>query len=161
MSPSPSKWLCIAAVTAAAAGCSGRSSPVAGEPPAAADKGAAVELTINLTDAAVAALVDSLGPEPLRREHHPLRVAIEGDSASGYSYYFGFADDPNEPQYQVDDQRDVIQTVKGFPIAVRREHVRYLRGTTIDYVTSPLEGAGFKFDNPRGTLESQLAGAQR
>jgi Fe-S cluster assembly iron-binding protein IscA len=103
---------------------------------------------INLTDAAVAALVDSLGPDAVHRENFPLRVAVEGDPATGYKYFFGFADGPKEPQYKIDKQRDIIQVVKGFPVAVRREQVGYLSGTTIDYVVSPGQGAGFKFDNP-------------
>lgn len=156
MRMSLARLLCIAAFIAAAEGCSRRSTAVAGQTSAAAHEEVSVERTINLTDAAVAALVEFLGPDPVRREDYPLRVAVEGDAASGYSYYFGFADDPNEPQYRVDSQRDVIQIVKGFPVAVRREHVPYLTGTTIDYVTLPGEGAGFKFDNPRGTLESQM-----
>jgi Fe-S cluster assembly iron-binding protein IscA len=114
-----------------------------------------------LTDAAVTALEDSLGPGAVRRDDHPLRVAVEGDPASGYSYYFGFTEDPNEPQYKIDNQRDIIQVVKGFPVVVRREHLQYLTGTTIDYVISPTEGAGFKFDNPRGTLASQVTGPHR
>lgn len=156
MRMSLARLLWTAAFIAVTGACSRRSAAVAGQTSAAAHEEVAVKRNINLTDAAVAALVEFLGPDPVRREDHPLRVAVEGDAASGYSYYFGFANDPNEPQYRVDNQRDVIEIVKGFPVAIRREHVPYLTGTTIDYVTLPGEGAGFKFDNPHGTLDSQM-----
>ena len=104
-----------------AAGCTGRSHVVAQETPEAANEQARVKPVIDLTDAAVAALVHFLGPGELRREHHPLRVAVEGTADTVYSYFFGFADDPKEPHYKVDPARDVIHVVKGFPIAVRRE----------------------------------------
>ena len=113
---------------------------------------------INLTDAAVAALENFLGPGTVQRENHPLRVAIERYSETGYSYFFGFADDPNE-HYQIDTKRDVVEVVKGFPVAVRRDQVQYLTGTTIDYVESRTEGAGFKFDNPRGELDTLMSSA--
>ena len=122
---------------------------------------ASVTLTVTMTDAAVAALEEFLGPGEVRREEHPLRLSIEGTPDTYVSYWFGFADDPDRPEYKVDEVRDDVVIVKGFPLAVRRDHVRALTGVTIDYVVSSKEGAGFSIENPRGTLEYIMATDRR
>ncbi|MBS1119754.1 MAG: iron-sulfur cluster assembly accessory protein [Deltaproteobacteria bacterium] len=106
------------------------------------DNSRVIPTIVHLTDAAAAALrryLDDVSPDDA-----PLRVAIEGDPVHGYSYFFGYSDDPSNP-YELDEQVDIIQRSKGFPVAIRREHAPYLLGATIDYDESR---CAFRFDNP-------------
>lgn len=143
----------VIGVSVAAMGCHSRRTAVPHDASTASTEAPMQTLTLHLTDATVTALETFLGPGPIRRAEHPLRISVEEYKPGGFSYFFGFADDPKEPQYAIDKNRDVVIVVKGFPVAVMRHHVRYLQGVTIDYVESPTEGAGFKFDNPQGNLD--------
>lgn len=67
-----------------------------------------------------------------------LRVAIRGGGCAGFSY----ALDYDEPR-----SREERHEHNGIPYLLDPVSERYLRGTTIDYVTG-LAGTGFAFRNP-------------
>lgn len=70
-----------------------------------------------------------------------LRVAVEGGGCSGLSYKLGL-------DYLSDD--DQIYDSYGVEIIVKKEHLIYLEGISIDYPEG-LDARGFVFDNPNAT----------
>ena len=71
-----------------------------------------------------------------------LRVAVMGGGCSGFQYALDF-----EQEARPTDQ---VLEVEGLRVYVDPISSRYLDGVTIDYVFG-MNGAGFKFDNPRAT----------
>lgn len=71
-----------------------------------------------------------------------LRVGVTGGGCSGMQYSLSL-----DRQAKPDD---LVLEEYGVRIAVDKESLPYLRGTTIDYVAG-LHGAGFKFVNPNAT----------
>lgn len=71
-----------------------------------------------------------------------LRVGVTGGGCSGMQYSLSL-----DRQAKPDD---LVFEEYGVRIAVDKESLPYLRGTTIDYVAG-LHGAGFKFVNPNAT----------
>jgi Fe-S cluster assembly iron-binding protein IscA len=102
---------------------------------------------IEITDRAAAALMKFLGPGTVNPAAHPLRVTVNSPTEEHFNYEVGFANDPDVPEWRIDERLDVISVSKGFPLAVRRDLVPLLEGTTIDYEVGS-EGAGFRFRNP-------------
>tara|TARA_B100000575_G_scaffold235404_1_gene197125 strand:- start:4208 stop:4744 length:537 start_codon:yes stop_codon:yes gene_type:complete len=70
-----------------------------------------------------------------------LRVAVEGGGCSGLSYKLGL-------DHIADDDR--IYVSFGVEIIVKKEHLIYLEGISIDYPDG-LDARGFVFDNPNAT----------
>ena len=70
-----------------------------------------------------------------------LRVAVEGGGCSGLSYKLGL-------DYLSDD--DQMYDSYGVEIIVKKEHLIYLEGISIDYPEG-LDARGFVFDNPNAT----------
>lgn len=91
--------------------------------------------TISITELAAAKVIDFA-----TREAAPntLRVGLRGGGCSGFQYQLAF-DNPRD-----DDQ--VIEQ-HGVRLLVSNEHIAYLDGSVIDYVTG-LNATGFKVDNP-------------
>jgi len=71
-----------------------------------------------------------------------LRVAVMGGGCSGFQYALDF-----EQEARPTDQ---VLEVEGLRVYVDPISSRYLDGVTIDYVFG-MNGAGFKFHNPRAT----------
>ena len=69
-----------------------------------------------------------------------LRVSVVGGGCSGYQYNLDF-----EKEERLGD---VVMSCDGLSIFVDPVSAGYLRGTVIDFV-SGLNGAGFKFKNPK------------
>ena len=68
-----------------------------------------------------------------------VRVGVQGGGCSGYTYVLEFTEE--------EMPGDWIQEVSGVKVYVDPMSAPYIRGTTLDFVTS-LMGAGFKFSNP-------------
>lgn len=94
----------------------------------------AVDSPILFTDKAAEKIREYATDEPGKL----LRVAIRGGGCSGFQYALDF-----------DEQRsgEECHEHNGIPYLLDPVSERYLRGTTIDYV-SGLTGAGFAFRNP-------------
>ncbi len=75
-------------------------------------------------------------------ESFGLRVAVMGGGCSGFQYALDFEQEARPT--------DVVFEVEGLKVFVDPVSSRYLEGVTIDYVFG-MQGAGFKFINPRAT----------
>jgi len=71
---------------------------------------------------------------------HLLRIAVVGGGCSGYNYDLDLVREAKET--------DVTYDCGGIRVAVDRQSVPFLDGTVIDFVET-LQGAGFKFNNPK------------
>ncbi|KAB2968388.1 MAG: iron-sulfur cluster assembly accessory protein [Thermoanaerobaculia bacterium] len=71
-----------------------------------------------------------------------LRVAVMGGGCSGFQYALDFEQEARATDHVLD--------VEGLRVYLDPVSARYLEGVTIDYVFG-MNGAGFKFDNPRAT----------
>jgi len=71
-----------------------------------------------------------------------LRVAVMGGGCSGFQYALDFEQEARAT--------DHVFEVEGLTVYLDPVSARYLEGVTIDYVFG-MNGAGFKFDNPRAT----------
>ena len=69
-----------------------------------------------------------------------LRVAVVGGGCSGFQYQMAFENQPNGT--------DLVFEFDGLKVFVDQMSHMYLEGVEIDYVET-LEGAGFKFKNPK------------
>ncbi len=98
------------------------------------------ERVIVLTTKAVEMVKDAMAKESL--PEHALRVAVVGGGCSGYQYGLDFDKDAGED--------DIVLEQDGVRILVDQYSASYLQGTQIDYVVG-LNGAGFKFNNPKAT----------
>lgn len=99
-----------------------------------------IERPIVLTERAarqVQKIVEQEGLEPGLY----LRVAVEGGGCSGLSYKLGL-------DHLTDD--DQMYDSYGVEIIVKKEHLIYLEGISIDYPDG-LDARGFVFDNPNAT----------
>ena len=73
---------------------------------------------------------------------HGLRVAVRGGGCSGFEYALDFEKEARE--------NDWVYETNGLTLYVDAVSARYLQGTSIDYVLG-MQGAGFKFINPKAT----------
>ncbi|HLF56041.1 MAG TPA: iron-sulfur cluster assembly accessory protein [Thermoanaerobaculia bacterium] len=71
-----------------------------------------------------------------------LRVAVMGGGCSGFQYALDFEQEARET--------DAVMELDGLRVYVDPVSARYLEGVVIDYVFG-MNGAGFKFQNPRAT----------
>jgi iron-sulfur cluster assembly accessory protein len=69
-----------------------------------------------------------------------LRVAVRGGGCSGFEYALDFEGEPRDNDHVID--------YDGLRVFVDALSARYLGGTEIDYVLG-MQGAGFKFNNPK------------
>lgn len=68
-----------------------------------------------------------------------LRVGVKSDGCSGYAYTYDYADEIRPG--------DQLFDVRGARVVVDRESLRYLEGSTLDFVKEGLKQV-FKFQNP-------------
>jgi iron-sulfur cluster assembly accessory protein len=73
-------------------------------------------------------------------DNHLLRIAVVGGGCSGLNYDLDLVREAKPT--------DLIYDHQGLKMAVDAMSARFLEGTVIDYV-STLQGAGFKFNNPK------------
>ncbi|MBL7662294.1 iron-sulfur cluster assembly accessory protein [bacterium] len=95
------------------------------------------DFPVTLTTKAIEMIKSALKEEGL--EDHGLRIAVQGGGCSGLQYGLDFEKEER--------MGDVVSTVDGLKIFIDMASANFLKGTSIDYVTS-LQGAGFKFNNP-------------
>lgn len=97
-----------------------------------------VDQPVELTDRAAQQVLDILeeqgNPEGVR-----LRVYVAGGGCSGLQY--GMALDENT------EEGDGFFTDRGVEIVIDSMSLKYIYGSTVDYVTTPM-GGGFKVENP-------------
>jgi iron-sulfur cluster insertion protein len=98
------------------------------------------EQTIDVTETASAKMYEILQQE--KSSDRGVRIYVEGGGCSGFRYGFAF-DDPRD-----NDVR--IPMKEGFEILVDVFSMNYLKGASVDFVTS-LQGTGFKITNPNAT----------
>lgn len=91
-----------------------------------------------LTDKAVEMVREAMAREGL--EGYGLRVSVMGGGCSGFQYGLDFE---NEEKVM-----DLTWEQGGIKVYIDPMSAQYLEGTRIDYVNG-LQGAGFKFINPR------------
>ncbi len=92
---------------------------------------------VQLTETAVSKVREILGaqePKPAG-----LRIAVVGGGCSGFSYSMAFENAPG--------MLDKTYDFGGLNVFIDQASLLYLDGVQVDYV-EPLEGSGFKFDNP-------------
>ena len=95
---------------------------------------------VMLTDGAADMVKDLIAQQ--ERDDLALRVYVAGGGCSGLQY--GMALDEN-----VEDDDQVFET-KGVKVVVDGMSLRYIAGSTVDYVTTGM-GGGFKVENPNST----------
>ncbi len=93
---------------------------------------------VALTAKAVEMVKEALTQQKL--DGHLLRIAVVGGGCSGLSYDLDLVKDAKPGDFTYD--------FEGVTVAVDPMSSRFLEGTVIDYV-STLQGAGFKFNNPK------------
>ncbi len=93
---------------------------------------------ITLTESAAEQL-DAIMKEKGIRETHSLRVFVSGGGCSGLQYGMTFDPSPLDV--------DTVLTQHGMRVVIDPQSLRYMDGSTIDYVDS-LMGGGFHIENP-------------
>ena len=96
------------------------------------------ERPVALSDKAVEMVKEAIASQKL--ENHLLRIAVVGGGCSGLNYDLDLVREAKPT--------DLIYDHQGLRVAVDAMSARFLEGTVVDYV-STLQGAGFKFNNPR------------
>lgn len=93
---------------------------------------------VALTSAAVEKVKETLSQQNL--VGHMLRIAVVGGGCSGFNYDLDLVREAKAG--------DLTYDLGGVQVAVDEQSARFLDGTVIDFVES-LQGAGFKFNNPK------------
>ncbi len=92
---------------------------------------------ITLTEKAIEMVKETMRSKGI--DGHALRVGVTGGGCSGFQYELGFE--------AVAKSDDTVVELDGVKILIDPLSEQYLRGITLDYVSS-LNGGGFKFLNP-------------
>lgn len=96
------------------------------------------ERPVALSPKAVEMVKEAITSQKL--DNHLLRIAVVGGGCSGLNYDLDLVREAKPT--------DLIYDHEGLKIAVDAMSARFLEGTVIDYVSS-IQGAGFKFNNPK------------
>lgn len=96
------------------------------------------EAPLTLTAAAVAQVKEVIKAQGFEGFYLSIRVVPAGCSGLGYDLNLVKESKPSDIAWEQDGVKVVTDPMS----------VQYLGGTTVDYVTN-MQGAGFKFDNPR------------
>lgn len=96
-------------------------------------------MNISLTDKATARLKDII---KAKGESLALRVMVRGGGCSGLEYGMALERNPRPD--------DNVTELDGVKVVVDANSLKYLDGSTIDYVDS-LMGGGFSINNPNAT----------
>lgn len=93
---------------------------------------------ITLTETAAEKLAAIMQEKGIR-ETHSLRVFVSGGGCSGLQYGMTFDPSPRDV--------DLVMMQRGLQVVIDPQSLRYMDGSTIDYVDS-LMGGGFHIENP-------------
>lgn len=99
-------------------------------------------MSIEITDAAVAAVKEAIAGEKLEPQQVYLRVGVKAGGCSGFSYTLTFEGEARD--------EDRVLERDGVRLLVDPRSEPFLKGTTLDY-SSGLNGKGFVFSNPNAT----------
>lgn len=95
---------------------------------------------INVTENALKHIREAMAAEG--KPGLSLRLYVEGGGCSGLQYGLAFEEQGNEG--------DEVVSQDGISILIDRFSAPYLKGITVDYVSS-LAGSGFKISNPNAS----------
>ncbi|HLR09495.1 MAG TPA: iron-sulfur cluster assembly accessory protein [Bacillota bacterium] len=98
-------------------------------------------MVIELTDDAAHQVKEMMKEED---ENVRLRFGIKGGGCSGLSYSLGF-------DYDVNEELDMVDTIKGVPVVINKQDIPIIEGTTIDFKQNMM-GGGFSIDNPNAIV---------
>lgn len=96
------------------------------------------ERPVALSPKAVEMVKEAIASQKL--DNHLLRIAVVGGGCSGLNYDLDLVREAKPT--------DLIYDHEGLKVAVDAMSARFLEGTVVDYV-STIQGAGFKFNNPK------------
>lgn len=99
-------------------------------------------MPINLTEQAADEVKRIISSQEMEAEGTYLRVQVAAGGCSGFQYRLGL-----EEKDKFDDTRDELVEQNGVQVAIDRQSMLYLDGTTIDYKDG-IDQRGFSFDNP-------------
>lgn len=103
---------------------------------------------VTLTKAAASEVRDVIKSASLSKSTYLTVAVIQTPlSCSGYRYRLHFKEDFPEDQY-------LFSKSQGIPVAVKKDSMKFLKGTTIDYTTSISGKSGFLFNNPNAKNSS-------
>ena len=97
-----------------------------------------MEHVLDLTDKAAEILLETIEGQAVNDAY--LSVSVYGGGCSGLQYGLGLCE--GEP-----DINELVFECKGIKIAVENNSLKYVKGSTIDYVETSM-GGGFKVENP-------------
>ncbi|MFC4023710.1 HesB/IscA family protein [Oceanobacillus longus] len=98
-------------------------------------------MVINITESASAQIKEMMKEES---DNVHFRFGIKGGGCSGLSYSMGF-------DYEVNEELDVVEDIKGIPVVLFNQDVAIIEGTTIDFKQNMM-GGGFSIDNPNAIV---------
>ncbi|MRG85186.1 HesB/IscA family protein [Salinibacillus xinjiangensis] len=98
-------------------------------------------MSLTITENAKLQIHEMMKDEDQESVH--LRFGVKGGGCSGLSYALGF-------DYDVSDS-DETMDVNGIPVAIRKEDLPIVEGTTIDFKQNMM-GGGFTIDNPNAIV---------
>jgi iron-sulfur cluster assembly accessory protein len=93
---------------------------------------------VALTSNAVDKVKEAMAAQKL--DGHCLRIAVVGGGCSGFNYDLDLVREAKPT--------DLTYELTGVKVAIDQNSVPFLDGTVIDFVET-LQGAGFKFNNPK------------
>jgi iron-sulfur cluster assembly protein len=98
-------------------------------------------MTVQITESAQKALLQSLQEEGKSKDTHYLRVGVASGGCSGLQYFMEF--------FGKDDtfEGDTVLETNIIDVIVDKMSILYLEGSTLDY-SSGLNGKGFEWSNP-------------
>ncbi|HEY4492068.1 MAG TPA: iron-sulfur cluster assembly accessory protein [Acidobacteriota bacterium] len=94
-------------------------------------------LEVNISDTAAGKIKNIIETKGLRG--YGLRLGVKGGGCSGLTYDLNFENETKPG--------DKIEDINGVKVFVDFKSYLYLRGTTLEFSTDPLNG-GFSFRNP-------------
>lgn len=98
-------------------------------------------MVITVTDQAANQVKEMMKEE---EEGVRLRFGIKGGGCSGLSYSIGF-------DYEVNEELDMVDDINGIPVAIFKQDIPIIEGTTIDFKQNMM-GGGFSIDNPNAMV---------
>ena len=97
-------------------------------------------MSITITEAAAARILQSAQSEGVSLDSEYLRVAVRAGGCSGLTYDLGWDSARNDS--------DLLVETHGIRVVIDEAASLYLEGTTLHF-SDGLEGKGFHFDNPQ------------
>ncbi|SES64928.1 iron-sulfur cluster assembly protein [Salinibacillus kushneri] len=98
-------------------------------------------MTLTITENAKLQIHEMMKQED--QEKVNLRFGVKGGGCSGLSYALGF-------DYDITDE-DEKMDINGIAVAIRKEDIPIIEGTTIDFKQNMM-GGGFTIDNPNAIV---------